>query len=104
MELGGNLAFAKFSVDERGSVRAVGVQTSMVQAHGAGFFVEMEIIAQAYVSSVSLPRARTCFSVSGDVGGCVDYGPVDMAGELVNLVYGLIGFGLGTCRQKQGEV
>ena len=105
MEFGGNLHAAELPVNQRGSVRGVGVLASMMQADGACMVVELEDLADGHVRAISLAIcAGAGFAVGGHIGGSVCNRPVDVAGDLVYLVDGLISGCLRTGGKHQGKM
>ena len=98
MQFGRNPHAPELPVNQRGAVRGIWILPAMVQAHRAGLLVELEGITDLDISTVTVPEGRgTGLSVGRDIGGSVDYRPIDMTRDLIKLVDRLIGGGLGTC-------
>ena len=84
MQLGGNTHPAKLPVDLGRAVRRIWIQTSVVQAHRAGFLVKLEHLAEIDIGAVTFAKGRcACLPVIGDVCRGIHYRPIDMARDLV---------------------
>ena len=105
VQLGRDAHLSQLPVEQGRSVRGIGIELAVVEADGTGLSVEGEDGAQRHVGAVAVPRGWDAgFSVRGRIGRGVGDSPVDVAGQLVEFVHGVIGPGLGTRGQQQGQM
>ena len=105
VQLGRNLTLAQLPIDKGRAVGRVFIQTAVMQAHGAGLLVELKASAQLDVGAIPLLCGRSAqLTVGCHIGRRICNGPVDVAGNGVQLVDRLVGRCLRAGGKQNGQM